>query len=99
MDKLSDLIKGSLNRHHLSTSAKSAEVLFFVNQLLDDAFNAEDQNVKAYKFDRETLFIGVRNATLSQEVWGKQEFLLEKLKNRFGQNTIKKIKIKSLTIN
>lgn len=99
MDKLSDLIKGSLNRHQLSASAKSAEVLFFVNQLLDDLFNTEDQNAKAYKFDGAMLFIGVRNAALSQEVWGKQEFLMEKLKNRFGQSAVKRIKIKSLTIN
>ena len=95
MRKLSDLIKGRLDRHHLTTSAQSAEVLFFANQLLGGSFDVENQKVKAYKLDGGSLFISVKGATLSQEVWGKQELILGKLRNRFGEKMVKTIRIKN----
>lgn len=99
MQKLSDLIKVRLNNHNLSTSAKSAEVIYFANQLLADFADPVKSGVKAYKFNGGTLFIGVKNSVWAQEVFGEQEKVLQKLKNRFGEKVIKKILIKSLTIN
>lgn len=98
MEKLSDLIKARLDRHNLDTSAKSAEVLYFANQILVDSLDSPDQPVKAYKFDKGILFISTKNASFGQELWGVQESVLKSLKKRFGENVVKKIRIKSLTI-
>ena len=98
MHKLSVLIKNRLSKHNLEASAKSAEVLYVANQLLLDALKQTDQTVKAYKFDRGILFIAVENPSLRQEVWGKQQSLLKDLQTRFGEKNVKKICLKSLTI-
>ena len=98
MDKLSDLIKGRLNKHNLNTSAESAEVLFFANKVLSGLMDVDRQDIQAFKLKNGVLFIGVKNSTLSQELWGKHEMLLDKLKKRFGETIVKKIQIKSLTI-
>lgn len=98
MDKLSDLIKGRLDRHNLSSSAKSAEVLYKANLLLSDLFRNQKNSVKAYRLEGGILFISTENAVWSQEVWGASENILKNLKMKFGEKTVKKILIKSLTI-
>ncbi len=97
MDKLSNLIKDRLGHHNLKTSAKSAEVLYMANKLLMDLFPEMKNDIKAYKFNKNTLFIATDNSTLSQEVWGVQTAILEGLEKHFGK-IIKKIIIKNLTI-
>lgn len=98
MEKLSDLIKGRLDTHNLSASARASEVLHKANILLADQLDHPNNGVKAYRFDGGTLFIAAENSVLCQEVWGAQMFLLNRLKKQFGKNIVKKILIKSLTI-
>jgi len=98
MDKLSDLIKGRLDRHCLSASAKSAEVLYKANSLLAEMFGKKKPCAKAYRFSNGILFIAAENSVWSQEVWGVQESLLSSLKKCFGERSVIKIIIKSLTI-
>ncbi len=98
MEKLSDLIKGRLDKHNLSVSAKSAEVLYNANKFLSGLFKVQNGCVKAYRFEGGVLYIAAENAVLCQELWGAQESLINKLKKQFGDNMIKKIRIKSLTI-
>lgn len=98
MDKLSDLISGRLDRHNLSSSAKSAEVLYKANLLLSDLFKSQDGSIKAYRLENGILFISTESAVWSQEVWGVSEDILKNLKKSFGEKTVKKILIKSLTI-
>ena len=98
MEKFSDIIKGRLEVHNLDESAKASEVLHISNQLLSDLLKTEGNPVKAYRFDGGTLFIAAENPSWSQEVWGVQEAVLDNLKKHFGKGAIKKIRIKSLTI-
>jgi len=95
MDKLGDLIKGRLDKHNLSSSAKSAEVIYKANLLIADKFDTSKNNVKAYRLDGGILFIATESATLSQEVWGVQGSILADLSKSFGKNVIKKIRIKT----
>lgn len=99
MQKLSDLIKGRLDTHNLSASAKASEVLHKANILLADQLGQLNNGVKAYRFDGGTLFIAAENSVLCQELWGLKISLLNSLKKQFGKNIVKKILIKSLTIN
>ena len=99
MHKLSDLIKGRLDAHSLSASAKSAEVIYKANQHLADLFKNKETDTKAYQLDGGVLFIAAENSSWSQEVWGVQESILKNLKKQFGKGFVKKIVIKSLTIN
>ena len=99
MESLEDLIKTRLSHHNLSVSAKSAEVVYFANQLLANELESQEGNVKAFKFNGGILYVSVKNASLGQEVWGVQESVLQGLQKRFGEKVIKKIRIKSLTIN
>ena len=98
MEKLSDIVKSRLEAHNLDESAKASEVLHISNQLLYDLLKTKDHAVKAYRFYDGTLFIAAENPSWSQEVWGVQEAVLGNLKKRFGKGVIKKIRIKSLTI-
>ncbi len=95
MQKLSDLIKGRLDAHALSSSAKSSEVIYKANIMLNDLFKESQGNVKAYRFERGILFIATKNAIWSQEVWGVQESVLNNLKKQFGERIVKKVLIKS----
>ncbi len=99
MDKLSNLIKGRLDKHNLSTSANAAEILNKANILIADQFGDLKSGIKAYRFSNGVVFIAVENSVLGQEVWGGQIAILNKLKKQFGKGKIKKIQIKSLTIN
>jgi len=94
MEKLSELIKGRLDRHNLSSSAKSAEVIFKANLLIADLFKGAENNVKAYRLEGGILYISAENAVWSQEVWGVSENILKSLKKSFGDTLIKKILIK-----
>jgi len=98
MDKLSDLIKARLERHNLSASAKSAEVLHKANILLSDKFGKQKIGLKAYRLDNGNLYIAAENSVWSQELWGVQKNILDSLKKSFGESAIIQIKIKSLTI-
>ncbi len=98
MDKLVDLIKVRLNHHSLSAPAKSAEVLFFANQLLKGELQPFNDRIQAYKLDKGTLYISSPNSVWSQELWGVQKTILTKIKSRFGDQSVKKVQIKSLTI-
>lgn len=93
MEKLSDLIKGRLDRHNLSSSAKSAEVLYKANLLLSDLFKSQKGSVKAYRLEGGILFISTENAVWSQEVWGVSQNILNSLKKNFGEKVVKKIRI------
>ena len=99
MHKLSDLIKGRLDAHSLGASAKSAEVIHKANQHLADLLKSKGADTKAYRFNGVTLFISAENSSWSQEVWGVQEAILQNLQKHFGKGVVKKIVIKSLTIN
>lgn len=98
MDKLSHLIKARLDKHNLSTAARASEILNKANILIADQFGDLKSGIKAYRFNGGILFIATENSVLSQELWGVQLPLLNKLKKQFGKNVIKKILIKSLTI-
>jgi len=98
MEKFSDIIKVRLGTHGLSASAKAAEVLHASNQLLAEFLKTEKPAVKAYRLERGTLFISAENPSWSQEVWGVQRSVLQKLTKRFGKGVVQKIQIKSLTI-
>lgn len=97
MDKLSDLIKVRLDRHNLSASAKSAEVIHKANILLSDAFGKQKIGLKAYRLDNGNLYIAAENPIWSQEMWGVQKSVLESLKKSFGESAVKKIITKNLT--
>jgi hypothetical protein len=98
MEKLSELIKGRLANHNLTESAKSAEIIRKANLLMAEKFNCEKPGAKAYRFSDGILFIAAENAVWSQEVWGVQNSILKSLRKSFGNTVIKKIIIKSLTI-
>ena len=98
MKKLSDLIKVRLDKHNLSGAAASAEVLHNANLLLADLCPEIKNETKAYRFSRGILFIATENSALSQEVWGVQIQLIQGLNKDFGNNKVKKIVIKNLTI-
>jgi hypothetical protein len=98
MDKLSDLIKARLERHNLSASAKSAEVLHKANILLSEVFGKQKIGLKAYRLDNGNLYIAAENSVWSQELWGIQKSILDSLKKNFGERVVNHIKIKSLTI-
>lgn len=98
MEKLSDLIKNRLPKHNLGSAAKSAEVLFVANELLDDLLNSPDQSIKAYRLEGGNLFIAAENSVWTQELWGIRDKVIKKLQERFGKSFVKKIVIKCLTI-
>jgi hypothetical protein len=98
MEKLSDLIKARLDKHNLSASAKSAEVLHKANILLSDKFGKQKTGLKAYRLDNGNLYIAAENPVWSQELWGVQKDILDSLKKSFGERVVTHIKIKSLTI-
>lgn len=98
MEKLSDLIKKRLPKHNLGTAAKSAEVLFVANKLLEDLLNSPDRSVKAYRLESGNLFIAAENSVWTQELWGIRDKVIKKLQERFGKSFVKKIVIKCLTI-
>lgn len=98
MEKLVDLIKGRLTHHSLASPAQSAEVLFFANQLLKAELNPFNDRIQAYKLEKGVLYISSPNSVWSQELWGVQKTVLIKIKSRFGDQSVKKVQIKSLTI-
>jgi hypothetical protein len=98
MDKLTDLIKQRLSKHHLKSSAQAAEVLFIANQFIVELIEAPAGKVKAYKYEASNLFVAAQDAVWRQELWGVQSILLDKLRKRFGEKALNKIVIKSLTI-
>lgn len=98
MDRLNELINKRLNNYNMNISARAAEVIFFSNQLLANHLPDIKPPACAYRFKDGIIFISVKHSTVGQEVWGLQEKLLYDLKKRFGEQNIKKICIKSLTI-
>jgi hypothetical protein len=96
MDKLGDLIKVRLNKHSIGTSATSAEVVYFANQLLKGTLEFDEKDVNAHTFTDGILSVKVSSPTWSQEVWGNQKVILKDLQKRFGENAVKKILIKSV---
>lgn len=97
MEKLADLIKMRLPKHHLGQAAQAAEVLFSANKLLKELLNSGEA-VKAYRLERGNLFVSTENSVWSQELWGVRVKVLTKLKERFGDKTVLKIVVKCLTI-
>lgn len=97
MEKLGDLIKMRLPKHHLGQSAQAAEVIFYANELLKEFLNSGEA-VKAYRLERGNLFVSTENSVWSQELWGVREKVLAKLKERFGEKAVLKIVVKCLTI-
>jgi hypothetical protein len=96
MEKLGNLIKIRLNKHSIGQAAHSSEVVYFANQLLKSEIESESGDVSANKFIDGVLTVKVKGAALSQEVWGSQKSILAGLQKRFGENTVKKITIKSV---
>ena len=98
MDKLSDLIKCRMERHSLSDSARSAEILYKANILLAEIFGKQKLCAKAYRFSKGVLFVSTENSVWSQEIWGAREGLLDGMRKEFGAKAVLKIVIKNLTI-
>jgi len=97
MDKLSDLIKGRLDTHNLSQSAKSAEILYKANVLLLKITDGNKTCARAYRFSGGVIYISTENSAWSQEIWGVSESILNSLRKSFGDKTVKKVIIKNLT--
>lgn len=97
MDKINLIIKKRLNQHKLGDSAKAAQVLGQVNNLLHDELKCSDREIKALRLKDGTLYIGTAGAGWSQEVFLRREQLIEDVCKRHGAKTATKIIIKSLT--
>jgi len=97
MDKLSDLIKGRLDTHNLSQTAKSAEILYKTNVLISKITGGNKTYARAYRFSGGVIYISTENSAWSQEIWGVSESIVNSLKKSFGEKIIKKVVIKNLT--
>lgn len=85
-----------LSHHALSNSAFAARVIYRANEILPGLLPEAADHVKAYRFERNILFISAQNAVWTQELWGVQNEILEGLQHDFGDR-VKKIRIKHLT--
>lgn len=94
MENLGDLLKIRLNAHHLSVPAQSATVLLDANRLLKGLLPQAPHSVKAYRLEQGRLYVSAENATLSQELWGVQAQLLQKLQASHGEKAVSKVVIK-----
>lgn len=97
MDKLTHLIGKRLNQHKLGESAHASVVLGSVNTLLQSRFKVDGTQMQALTLKEGTLKIGTTSSVLNQELWAYQEELLVTIKSQYGQKTVVKIVITSLT--
>lgn len=97
MDKLTHLIGKRLNQHKLGNSAHASLVVNLANQLLHDRFKVDDTCVQALTLKEGILKIGTISSVWNQELWAYQAELLGELQRQYGQKSVVKIVITSLT--
>ena len=96
MESLSDLLKTRMNAHNLSAPSLSAKILYDANLLLAQLLPLAPKSVRAYRLEQGLLYVSADNPVLSQELWGIQAQLLQKLKAAHGEKTVLKVIIKWL---
>ncbi len=98
MDRLADLIKGSLDKHRIRESAEKSEILFGANRILNEILPLQLHPAKAYKLHNTILYVAVPHPAVAQEVRNYEESILIQIRKRFGEKAVSRIILKNLTI-
>jgi hypothetical protein len=97
MDKISVIIGKRLNQHHLGESARASAILHKANAFLQGRLQCTESEVSAFRLKDGILYIGTAGSAWSQEVFHRQEELMDAVRTEPGQKAILKIVIKGLT--
>ena len=97
MDKIGDLIGKRLNQHNLGESARAAMVVAKANCFLREKFPESEDDFRAFRLKDGILYIGAHGAVWSQELSGHRGELMRAIHDEYGQKSVLKIVIKSLT--
>jgi len=97
MDKIGDIIGKRLNQHNLGESARAATVLHQANAFLQAKLQCTETEVHAFRIKDGVLYIGTAGAAWSQEVFLRQEELMDEVRGELGQKVIVRIVLKGLT--
>ncbi|MDD4351729.1 MAG: DUF721 domain-containing protein [Candidatus Gracilibacteria bacterium] len=89
--KLSEIVPQYFNKYNLSDTAKAAQVVDFVNQILKEQFEKEAQ---ALTLKDMVLTIGVSSNAVAQEIQMGKLALLDQLKERFEEERVKDLRFK-----
>ena len=97
MEKLVEIIQRRLNQHKLGSVSEASQILFDAQTFFHHHFIDDPQLVRPLKIQNAVLWVGVQNASLSQEVRGILPQLMKQLHGRYGERLVKQIRTKSLT--
>lgn len=97
MEKFNNLVFDRLKKHKIAPAALAAMVIDSANQKIKNELKAEPEEVKATQLKDACLIIGSSSSVWSQELWGFNESLISSLQEKYGEQVISKIRIKSLT--
>ena len=98
MDKIGNIIGKRLNQHKIGDAARASEVIHMANQYLSRELKCESNDARAFQIKGGILWIKVNGSSWNQEVWSRSFPLLKKIQKEYGENFVKKIRTKSLTI-
>ena len=99
MDKIGDIIGKRLNQHRLGESARASQIIGRANRFLQKSLECGEDEVRVFRFKDGVLYVGTVGSAWSQEVFHRQAELMKEIREEYGQKSVLKIVIKSLTIN
>jgi hypothetical protein len=98
MEKAGNIIQRRLNHHQISESARAAEVVFKANQYLSTWLKCETEDARVTSLKDGVLWIGTGSAVWGQETKNVSDPLLRKLQDEYGGTYVKKVRIRSITM-
>lgn len=99
MDKIGDIIGKRMNQHNLGESARASAVIHKANVFLQGRLQCTEDEVNVFRLKDGVLYVGTVGSVWSQEVFHRQEELMEEMQKEHGPKTVLKVVIKSLTSN